>query len=121
MKYSAKICKKAPALIEIMPRLSPDCVHHEITNFQGWFTHCFRHEVGFGRNALRPPVKIKLLKRVLDEVVSPFGRFKNDAYVFAKRPLHYALDALLKNAFHCLHQTYIGQQGRRGVRIPSRC
>ena len=37
MEDSAKVWKKTPALIEIMPRLSPDCVHHEIRNFQGWF------------------------------------------------------------------------------------
>ncbi len=33
MKYGAKIWYKAPALCEIVPRLSPDCMHHEISNF----------------------------------------------------------------------------------------
>jgi hypothetical protein len=51
MKYSTKIRKEASALIEIMPCLSPDCVHYEISNFQRWFTHRLRHEVTLGRNA----------------------------------------------------------------------
>ena len=52
MKYSAKSWQKVSPLRKIVPRLAPDCVHHEISNFQCWFTSYLRHEGAFGGNVL---------------------------------------------------------------------